>query len=301
VARIVLHAGLHKTGSTAIQGFFCRWRRAFAPFGLAYHRPRGADGRLRPKAADLFEAVAHEKDHGGAPHPHWGPAAARIAALAAAADRARVTVASAEGLSGPDPAFARAFAPLAGRITVVLVLRRPDRWAESHYRQMVLSREVREARTFADWLADPATEAHLDRDSLLGWWADAVGETALRVFAWPGPAPVLPPFLAEAGLPAALARLPGGRARSNAAPHPGHVETLRRLNAEGRGPDRIDRQRLAPAGPVPGYLDPEARARLLGRHAASHARIAARFGAAATAWAEGPDPPLWDGAALPLP
>jgi len=295
-ARCVLHIGMHKTGSSALQHFLLRNRHVLALAGIDLPLPRDRSGRRLPKRADLFAAIAHEKDH-GAPHPEFGASAALVAGLAASMRPGRTTLLSAEGLSGPDPAFARALAPLAqaGDLRVVMVVRRADLWAESFYRQMVVSREVREARPFRDWLADPWTQAHLDRARIVGWWRECLPEGGLRVVHYTEGAPILPAFLAAAGLPGWLRHLPRARVRVKPGLHPGLIERLRRANAAGTSPDRLPPPpRLA--GPLPGYFTPDERAAFLSELGASALTRPEDHSAAAMA-----PPPVWDGRAAGWP
>ncbi|MEO0999875.1 MAG: hypothetical protein AAFW69_04610 [Pseudomonadota bacterium] len=219
MGRLVLHIGMHKTGTTAIQHALAVHRPLLAALGIDYYRPPGPGGRPLPKANDLFAAISAEKD-GRGPDPVHGPSAPLVSALAARVAAARgPVVVSAEGLSGEDPAFARALAPLAAPQTrVIVALRRPDAWAESFYAQMVMSREVAEWRSFPDWLVLPSTAVHLDYEALLGWWAEAFGAQALRVLAYRPERDPLPGFLAAAGLPRWLAASPLARGRRNPAP-----------------------------------------------------------------------------------
>lgn len=140
---------MHKTGSTSLQRFFVRNRPILRILGIDYPKACDATGKRLPKHNDLFQAISHEKDH-GKPHPALGPPAELIEKLSRKTQGNRITVISAEGLSGESPAFSKAFAPLRGRfdIRVVCFLRRQDDWATSFYKQMVQSREVREARGF---------------------------------------------------------------------------------------------------------------------------------------------------------
>ena len=57
---------------------------------------------------------------------------------------------------------------------------------------------------FADFLEAESTRRHLDYRQLLGWWADAFGEQAIRVVIYPPAEGVLTAFLDAAGLPRSL-------------------------------------------------------------------------------------------------
>ncbi len=213
---LILHIGMHKTGSSALQRFFRVNRLALWLAGVSYPEARAPDGRALPKQNDLFLALSHERDH-GRPHAAYGPSAALVARLGKLARRRRVLV-SAEGLSGEWPGFAAAFAPLRGLARVVVFVRAQADWAPSFYRQLALRGDPPERRPFEAWMDDPATRAHLDYAAILGWWGDALGDEAVRVVPYPPAEGLVPSFLAAAGLPAGLAWLPRARARVNVGP-----------------------------------------------------------------------------------
>ncbi len=265
--RLVIHIGMHKTGSSSIQHYLSRNRRLLRLLGVLYPESVGADGRRQPKHAALFDAISHEADH-GRPHPAYGASAAMAEALAHRIEtsRARVAVLSAEGFSGPKPDFARALAPLAARFdaTVVVFLRRPDLWAESFHRQMVMSRQVREARPLRAFLAAPEMQAHLDWPRILGWWRGAFGPGALRIRAFApeagGPGPVRA-FIAAASLPRPCLLLPHLAAHRNPAPERARLFANLRENALASGaPAEEPESALAP-------LDEEERRAFLSVHA----------------------------------
>ncbi|MEM6465887.1 MAG: hypothetical protein AAF679_05210, partial [Pseudomonadota bacterium] len=163
---------MHKTGSSSLQRVFSRNRWVLALAGIHYWAPKTGAFKRASKATDLYSAITHEAS-GQGPHPQFGPAEKILEAIAERGKRQTVLV-SAEGLSGQDPAYSRAFALLKGQVQVVLYLRRQDHWVESFYRQMVRSMEVAERRPFEAFLADPWTNAHLDFLALADRWADAV-------------------------------------------------------------------------------------------------------------------------------
>ena len=180
--RLLLHIGMHKTGSTSLQRFFVRNRAVLKLMGIDYPKAFDASGKRLPKHNDLFQAIWHEKDFGTA-HPVLGASAGRVDQLARRIETHRITVLSAEGFSGESPAFAEAFAPLRGRfdIKVICFLRRQDDWAQSFYKQMVQSRQVCESRSFEAFLDGSSTREHLNYLQLLDWWATALGEQTIHV------------------------------------------------------------------------------------------------------------------------
>ncbi len=265
--RLVIHIGMHKTGSSSIQHYLSRNRRLLRLLGVLYPDSVGADGRRQPKHAALFDAISHEADQ-GRPHPAYGPSAAMVEALARRIESSggRVAVLSAEGFSGPKPDFARALAPLAARFdaSVVVFLRRPDLWAESFHRQMVISRQVREARPLRAFLAAPEMQAHLDWPRILGWWREAFGAEAIHIRAFApgagGPGPVRA-FIAAASLPRPCLLLPHLGAHRNPAPEGARLLAMLRENALASGaPAAETESALAP-------LDEQERRAFLATHA----------------------------------
>lgn len=218
---LILHIGMHKTGSSAVQHFFSRNRALLRSLGVFYPKSIGPDGRRQPKHNALFTAISHEADD-GAPHPMLGCSESLVQRLIEeiSTSKAQTAVVSAEGFSGEKPAFAKALQPLGAEfdVRIVCFLRRPDEWVERFYRQMVLSRDVRETRPISEFLDDPATRLHLNYPLILSWWADAFGPTALRLGPYDDMAAssVMRQFLSLAGLPKWLGRLPHARARRNA-------------------------------------------------------------------------------------
>ncbi|MEM8788554.1 MAG: hypothetical protein AAGE76_09855 [Pseudomonadota bacterium] len=203
MARVILHIGMEKTGSSALQRFFARNRVMLRMAGLRYPRMEGAPAESH---CDLVDAIAAD-----------GTGAELVETYAAAVEDAATTLISAEGLSAPDPGFAQAFGPWAERfdVTVVVFLRRQDEWALSAYRQAVIDPGVAEARGFADWLDDPVTRARLDYATMLEGWNAVFGADRIRVLRYPHEIPVVPAFLRAAGLPDRLRLLPERNLRVN--------------------------------------------------------------------------------------
>lgn len=271
--RLLLHIGMHKTSSTSLQRFFVRNRVVLGCMGIHYPKAFDANGKRLPKHNDLFHAISHEKDL-GKPHPVLGSSAERVEMLARQIEKGRTTVVSAEGLSGESPAFAKAFAPLRGRfdVRVICFIRRQDDWAKSFYKQMVQSREVRESRSFEEFIAAQSTREHLNYAQLLGWWADAFGDPAIRVEIYKPETRVLPGFLRAAGLPKSLALLPFSGGIQNRSPVSGFVERLRAANeAPHERPLPNDADEDVP------YFTTEARDQFMGAFETGNESIRARF------------------------
>ncbi|MEL7463573.1 MAG: hypothetical protein AAFN79_05875 [Pseudomonadota bacterium] len=240
--RLVIHIGMHKTGSSAIQHFLSRNRLALRACGVLYPASIGADGRRQPKHNALFTAISHEADHGAA-HPMLGPSRALVEQLRERIERtgANMAIISAEGFSGEKPDFAAALAPLgeAFDVKVLVFLRRPDEWLTSFHRQMIMSREIRETRALPAFAEASSTRLHMDYPRILSWWAEVFGGTAMTIARYDAEDPdLVGRFLTLARAPKALRLVRVSRARRNlSAP----IEaTLARL-AENRGEGRSAR------------------------------------------------------------
>ena len=234
--RLIIHIGMHKTGTSSVQRYFSRNRAVLKRMGVCYPRSVGADGARQPKHAAIFNAISHEADYGVA-CPALGPSAPLIEATAAEIEAApgRLGILSAEGLSGERPVFAEAMAPLATRFdsTVVVFVRRQDHWVESFYKQMVLSREVREARSFHEFLKTPTTQDHMDFDRIIGWWRSAFDDVRVFGFHPSGARRPLAHLLKVAGLPRPFHWLPFAHAHENPSPGADAVELVREWNENG--------------------------------------------------------------------
>jgi len=222
VARLILHIGLEKTGTKALQTFLAKNRTALRLMGVRYPRCETADGQKLPYHRDLGEALLANSA--------GGETQAVIDAYAEKAAAASLTILSSELLSAPRADIPARLAPLAARfdVTVIVYLRRQDEWALSAYREAVLNPATAEARPINDWLSDPDTRARLDYDWILRHWEQAFGADALRVRLYPHHLPLIPDFIATAGLPGPVAMLPEGGRRVNETPSEDDVmEALR--------------------------------------------------------------------------
>jgi hypothetical protein len=240
--KLILHIGMHKTGSSAIQRFLSMNRWALGRLGVAYPPSIGATGARQPKHNAIFAAISHEADR-KAPHPDLGPSAALIEGAANAIEAAtpRAAILSAEGFSGERPIFANALRPLRDRfdVRVVVFLRRRDLWVESFYKQMVQNRDVREARPFHEFLAAKATQRHMDYLTILSWWADAFGAEAISVTPFEaGAGEPVRLFLSAAGLSPRLALLPYSKGAVNVSSSAETTEILRLANTLGLRPTK---------------------------------------------------------------
>ncbi len=213
MGRLVLHIGMHKTGSSSIQRFFSRNRHLLRMLGVSYPDAFAPDGKRLSKHNNLFEAMSHEKDM-GEPHPVYGPSETMIVELADEVRRSKVTLISAEGLSGEFDIFAERFSVLRDRVpvTVIVYLRRQDDWIRSFHAQMV---RMGEMRSLPEFLEDPDVQRHLDYADLLGRWETALGRDTLQVEIFPPRDNLLQSFLKAASLPRWLACLPYAKAHVN--------------------------------------------------------------------------------------
>jgi len=234
--RLILHIGMHKTGTSSVQRYFSRNRAVLRRMGVCYPKSIGASGQRQPKHAALFDAISHEADF-GAHHPVLGPAAELLDQLAAEIEAApgQLGVLSAEGLSGERPVFAAVMADIAARFdaTVVIFVRRQDHWVESFYKQMVLSRDVRETRSFHEFVQAASTRLHMDYAQIVGWWRDAFEDVRVIGYHATGPARPLKRLMQIAGLGRQFHWLPFANAHENPSPGVEAVEVIRRRNAEG--------------------------------------------------------------------
>lgn len=243
--RLVLHIGMHRTGSTSLQRYFARNRRILRRLGVCYPNSYRLDGTMDPKHNAAFLSISHEADF-GRPHDRLGPSHSQVDALAEQIRRApgRYAVISAEGFSGERPVFAAALAPLAEEFDcrIVIFLRAQDDWVESFYKQMVINRQVKEVRPFTEFLEDPSTQAHVDYDQIIRWWEASFGAAAIHPT--PYSAEPFTTLVKEGGLPGWLRWLPHRNAFLNSAPSARSIEMMRRANAQGLEAPRDAAKRL---------------------------------------------------------
>lgn len=267
--RLILHIGMHKTGTSSVQRYFSRNRAVLRRMGVCYPRSIGAAGERQPKHAAIFDAISHEADH-GATHPVLGPSALLIEDAAKAIQSApgRLGVLSAEGLSGERPVFAETLAPIGDLFdtTVVVFVRRQDHWVESFYKQMVLSRQVKETLGFHDFVAAAATQDHMNYAQIIDWWRNRFDDVRVVGFHPSGPRRPLARLLDIAGLGRAFRWLPFAHSHENRSPGADAVEIVRRWNEEGEESFRDAASRIeARLGPSESrYFTLKERSALLG-------------------------------------
>lgn len=234
--RLILHIGMHKTGTSSVQRYFSRNRAILRRMGVCYPKSIGVGGEIQPKHAALFDALSHEADFGTA-HSLLGSSADAITRTAAEIEVApgNLGVLSAEGLSGERPVFAAAVAELADRFdtTVVMFVRRQDHWVESFYKQMVLSRDVRETRSFHEFIEAETTKRHMDYAQIVAWWREIFEDVRVIGFHPAGPLRPLMRLMDVAELGRPYRWLPFANAHENQSPGAEAVEVIRRCNEKG--------------------------------------------------------------------
>lgn len=186
---ILLHVGMHKTGTTSIQKFLAGNRTALLRSGILYPDLGHGDSHpglalsLPNRRADMIRRMRRATGPGhqaaAVAWPHPDQAYGDLADTVAWYRPDLVALSSECFLEWLDPALVRdALArSLGGPVTVLIYLRNPEDWIESVYRQVVRDPEIRFA-------GDPAHLPQwdlLDYPALLRRWADVFGRDALRV------------------------------------------------------------------------------------------------------------------------
>ena len=161
--RILLHIGLPKTGSTAIQDFFCSNRRSFLAAGLLYPESF-LTGRSHCGLVQNAETESH-----------WRTLEEEIAATAP-----RRVFLSCEDLILQDPDWIAAFGRKVGgflpdsEIFLLAYLRRQDLWLESWYNHAVKAPRIQFQGDFEEFLAvRPEARLITDYPELLRPWRQA--------------------------------------------------------------------------------------------------------------------------------
>jgi len=289
--KLVIHAGIHRTGSTSLQRTLARNRAALAARGVAYP---GEGQNHQPLAWSL----------------HRGQSGAE-AVLALAAE-ARAAGAGLAVLSGEDFAIHRDLGWLAAvaaevETRAVFYLRRQDHWLMSWYNQHVKwpFDPVKSRLDPQAFLAAIDDFYWIDYARLLGRWSAALGEgrVAAAVLETGQVEDVTTDFLARLGIDAAGLELDAERTNDSLPVH--MLEIARHLGLfELRGGKRMrvlnalraglaDR---APAGRVTTVYSPEERNRVLARFEAPNREAARRFLGRDALFLEpppGPDAPYW--------
>jgi hypothetical protein len=292
--QLVIHAGIHRTGTTSLQRALARNRAALLARGVAY-----------PGEAPNHQALAWELVRGKS-------GAREVLALVEAAGAPRVV------LSGEDFAIHEDLgwlAAVAARhdVRVVIYLRRQDHWLMSWYNQHVKWPFDRE-KSGMDPQAFLATlgDFHwLDYEKLLGRWSAVLGQEGVEaaVLEKGQVEDATPDFLARAGIDPEGLDLDAERVNDSLPVH--MLEIARHLGLhELKGGKRTRvlnalREGLAdraPPGRVTTVYSPEERNRVLARFEASNRAAARRFLGREALFLEpppGPDAPYWRFPELP--
>jgi len=292
--QLVIHAGIHRTGTTSLQRALARNRAALLARGVAY-----------PGEAPNHQALAWELVRGKS-------GAREVLALVEAAGAPRVV------LSGEDFAIHEDLgwlAAVAARhdVRVVIYLRRQDHWLMSWYNQHVKWPFDRE-KSGMDPQAFLATlgDFHwLDYEKLLGRWSAVLGQEGVEaaVLEKGQVEDATPDFLARAGIDPEGLDLDAERVNDSLPVH--MLEIARHLGLhELKGGKRTRvlnalREGLAdraPPGRVTTVYSPEERNRVLARFEAPNREAARRFLGREALFLEpppGPDAPYWRFPELP--
>lgn len=168
---LVLHIGLHKTATTYLQNALAVGREQLLECGVLY--PRSGE------VTEERESTREGAQSGQAQFTVAGDHRDLIASLAREVhDSTRTVVVSSEDFTLPRASrtpeqFLEMFDAF-GRVEVVLVLRRQDRWIESWYKQRVDQYRAFETRSFGQFLAEEGPRV-LDFHARFSPWRDGVG------------------------------------------------------------------------------------------------------------------------------
>ena len=287
--RLVLHAGITKTGSTRIQNYLDMNRPALLRRGI-WVPERG-----------IFSQPG--RPHKQAGHSRFVQAAVRgnrtlrkyvRRGVQTASGAIHTIVLSSEGFflnqrSHQIPAYLGDFSA-----EVLIYLRRQDEWANSQYCEFVGGGAVgRVSETFDDWVAQPKTQKRMDYRRVLARFAKALGKEHVQARVYDRKAvpegDIIADFADALALPELL-DLPrpdsgGSNEPRISAPH---IEALREFNDRKFASTHVylgfvedvtrrlsdwRRDQGIPM-PPPKVVSPEARQRLIGRYAEINAQIA---------------------------
>lgn len=234
IERIILHAGLPKTGTSALQERLAANRAALAAHGIAY--PEAFAGANQPHPNHRFLTQELRRD----------PSLPRTRAALAAAEAAGLhrVIFSIEDLTGHAtqirPEAAAAFREAAGqaRLEILVVTREPQAWLASMYRQSIMNPRLERAdispleatyatdRRFADFAADPALRRICDPESIARLYEGLFPEAELQFL--PYDREVVDRILHLLGVEGMLDT--PAEARSNLSPEDACLELLRQMN-----------------------------------------------------------------------
>lgn len=184
--RWILHVGLHKTGTSALQHCFAGQRSVLLEQGILF--PETGYGALKHPTSS-----SSSQGHNGFAHAIRDRNEQRFATLLGKLERERqlcgagTILLSSELFSAPGCADAadwwRRHIPPQARVTVITFLRRQDYWIESYYKELLGWAKVRETRSITEFIADEG-DMLLDYGARLQSWARAFGREALRTYSY---------------------------------------------------------------------------------------------------------------------
>ncbi len=196
--RLILHIGVHKTGTTAIQHALHRSRTSLLEAGVLVPRIDRDPWPDLPKHCSVYAAAA-----GGDPLRAQLERDALVKEFEACG--AHTLLITEEGLSEPDRAIVDFFVPWRDRfdIEVICYLRRPDLLVEALYNQFVRESQRHEARPILMFARAPVVRARLDFAAMLAPWRELAARMHVMNFdqARAGDG-LLQSFASAAGLPA---------------------------------------------------------------------------------------------------
>jgi hypothetical protein len=286
--QLVIHAGIHRTGTTSLQRTLARNRAALAAQGVAY-----------PGEAPNHQALVWELVRGQS-------GAREVLALLEGAGAPRVVLSGEDFAIHEDLGWLKAVAKHHD-VRVLFYLRRQDHWVASWYNQHVKwPFDARKSRMDpAAFLATLEDFHWLDYERLLGRWSAVLGAegVGVAVLEKGQVEDATADFLARAGIDPAGLALDAERANDSLPVH--MLEIARHLGLhELKGGKRQRvlaalREGLADRAPVPRVAtvySPEERNRVLARYDASNRAAARRFLGREALFFEpppGPDAPYW--------
>ena len=168
--QIFLHVGTHKTGTTFLQYLFRKHRSELLQADKLLFPDAGLSTRQRisPKPDGL-------PGHNGFTRPSAiKSVVGALVAEVATSNPERVFI-SAEDLGGANPEYVRALVndlEKIGPVSIVLVLRRQDKWIDSWYRQAVAGNRHGETQDFRAYLKDNGPRL-LDYGARFARWREA--------------------------------------------------------------------------------------------------------------------------------
>ncbi|MFO7855489.1 MAG: hypothetical protein R6V44_09790 [Paracoccaceae bacterium] len=290
--RLLLHAGMHRTGSTDLQIFLERNRAALAAAGVVYPGERRDHQDL---AWALFRGDATGDD---------------VAALLARRGGATTVLSGEDFFIHRDLGWLKAVRGRA-EVRVRIYLRRQDEWLNSWYNQHVKwPFDRRKSRMSPTRFLAAIDDFHwLDFEATLARWADALGEEAVEIapvergFAAEGQvADVIGDFVARLGLDGGGFERPATRHNDSMPVH--CLELARHMGLFEMGPkarmrvnDALRKGLAHHATAARTVFSPDQRNAVLDRFEAGNRAAARRFlgrEALFLAPRPGPDEPWWE-------